>query len=60
MRACPICRRALEATTEPQPHAPFCSARCKTIDLGSWLGEGYRLGPDTPEIPEPSRDERPS
>jgi uncharacterized protein len=22
---------------------PFCSARCRTIDLGRWLGEEYRF-----------------
>ncbi|MFO7563098.1 MAG: DNA gyrase inhibitor YacG [Enhygromyxa sp.] len=32
------------------PHRPFCSPRCKLIDLGRWLDEEYRisrpLGPD--------------
>ena len=28
----------------PAPeHRPFCSARCKQIDLGRWLGEAYRV-----------------
>jgi len=22
---------------------PFCSSRCATIDLGRWLGEGYKV-----------------
>jgi endogenous inhibitor of DNA gyrase (YacG/DUF329 family) len=25
------------------PELPFCSRRCKTIDLGRWLGEQYGL-----------------
>lgn len=25
---------------------PFCSARCKTVDLGRWLGEEYRVPTD--------------
>tara|TARA_Y100000588_G_scaffold345049_1_gene391927 strand:+ start:188 stop:337 length:150 start_codon:yes stop_codon:yes gene_type:complete len=25
---------------------PFCSAKCKLIDLGSWLGGDYRLPSD--------------
>jgi endogenous inhibitor of DNA gyrase (YacG/DUF329 family) len=25
------------------PEFPFCSARCRLIDLGRWLGEDYRL-----------------
>jgi len=29
------------------PLLPFCSKRCRTIDLGRWLGEGYRV-PDEP------------
>jgi endogenous inhibitor of DNA gyrase (YacG/DUF329 family) len=24
-------------------HRPFCSPRCKSIDLGSWLSGGYRI-----------------
>ncbi len=23
--------------------APFCSSRCATLDLGRWLGEGYKI-----------------
>jgi hypothetical protein len=25
------------------PQYPFCSKRCKLIDLGRWLGEGYKI-----------------
>ena len=25
------------------PYLPFCSARCKQIDLGRWLGGAYRI-----------------
>jgi endogenous inhibitor of DNA gyrase (YacG/DUF329 family) len=39
------------------PDWPFCSARCRLIDLGRWLGESYRV-PDTP-IPDDS-DEVPN
>ena len=39
---CPIC--AVEKDVEPQaPYRPFCSKRCKTIDLGNWLDEAYRI-----------------
>jgi len=31
------------------PSFPFCSARCKTIDLGRWLGETYRIPAEEPE-----------
>lgn len=39
-RRCPQCKTELPAEAE---HAPFCSARCKDVDLGSWLVEGYRV-----------------
>lgn len=38
---CPTCKTQgpwLENTC-----APFCSERCKMVDLGKWLGEEYRL-----------------
>ncbi|MET0389238.1 MAG: DNA gyrase inhibitor YacG [Polyangiales bacterium] len=37
---CPICRRKLQAGKLPPTH-PFCSPRCKMVDLGNWLGDGY-------------------
>ena len=36
MTHCPVCR---ELTTHAQEHYPFCSSRCKTIDLGRWVDE---------------------
>jgi endogenous inhibitor of DNA gyrase (YacG/DUF329 family) len=38
------------------PEFPFCSSRCKTIDLGRWLGESYRIPADeaAPEPPDES------
>ena len=30
------------------PFRPFCSARCKNIDLGAWASEGFRLPADAP------------
>jgi endogenous inhibitor of DNA gyrase (YacG/DUF329 family) len=39
---CPICDGPVRgATAADVPHLPFCSARCKRIDLGRWLGEKY-------------------
>jgi endogenous inhibitor of DNA gyrase (YacG/DUF329 family) len=29
--------------TEARSHRPFCSQRCRTIDLGSWLTGAYRI-----------------
>ena len=30
---CPICKKEVELT---DPYIPFCSERCKLIDLGNW------------------------
>lgn len=40
---CPICRRPLPGKGADLPHRPFCSERCRTIDLGSWLTGAYRV-----------------
>jgi endogenous inhibitor of DNA gyrase (YacG/DUF329 family) len=42
MLPCPICSRAASPRSQ-NPAAPFCSPRCKQIDLGKWLSEGYRV-----------------
>jgi endogenous inhibitor of DNA gyrase (YacG/DUF329 family) len=39
---CPICQKP--ADTSPNNRArPFCSERCRLIDLGTWAGEEYRV-----------------
>jgi uncharacterized protein len=35
---CPICRTLVLRTQED---FPFCSERCRTIDLGKWASGGY-------------------
>jgi endogenous inhibitor of DNA gyrase (YacG/DUF329 family) len=40
---CPICDAAMPANWADYPDYPFCSRRCKTIDLGRWLGEDYKV-----------------
>jgi endogenous inhibitor of DNA gyrase (YacG/DUF329 family) len=41
---CPICGQVMSGQSPAEwPQFPFCSPRCKTIDLGRWLGEKYRL-----------------
>ena len=46
---CPVWER--ETTRKGNPHRPFCSERCKLIDLDSWLSERYRIAADTAEAP---------
>ncbi|MDX1756698.1 MAG: DNA gyrase inhibitor YacG [Marinobacter sp.] len=39
---CPTCKKAVEWDTA-NPYRPFCSERCKLIDLGAWANEEYRV-----------------
>jgi endogenous inhibitor of DNA gyrase (YacG/DUF329 family) len=38
---CPVCQRKVEV--ENAPSAPFCSERCRVVDLGRWLKEQYAV-----------------
>jgi hypothetical protein len=40
--ACPTCSAAVSWTAENR-WKPFCSERCKMIDLGQWATEKYRM-----------------
>jgi endogenous inhibitor of DNA gyrase (YacG/DUF329 family) len=42
MALCPICNKPAAPRAE-NPSFPFCSPRCKTVDLGKWLNEDYRV-----------------
>lgn len=48
-RRCPICGGGAAPRSENRAF-PFCGARCKQIDLGAWLGEGYVIS--RPLVPE--------
>ena len=39
---CPACGTQVEWSTQ-NPYRPFCSARCKGIDLGAWASDSYRI-----------------
>jgi uncharacterized protein len=38
---CPTCKNETEYAGNP--NRPFCSERCKLIDLGQWAGGDYRV-----------------
>ena len=42
---CPQCQRAFD-WDPASPWRPFCSERCRLIDLGDWLSEGHRIAGD--------------
>lgn len=48
---CPICGKTFEAESlERLPGFPFCSDRCKLIDLGRWIDGAYAIpGPPAQE-----------
>ncbi len=53
--ACPTCGKAV--TWSPtEKWRPFCSERCKLIDLGEWFAEEKRI-PGEPVIPPESGNE---
>jgi endogenous inhibitor of DNA gyrase (YacG/DUF329 family) len=38
---CPTCQKLIP--WQGNPYRPFCSARCRTLDLGAWADESYRI-----------------
>jgi uncharacterized protein len=53
--SCPSCGKKV-AWTPLESFRPFCSERCKLIDLGEWATEGYAIA-DTSESLEEESDE---
>ena len=45
MIRCPICKKEVTVGT---PDFPFCSERCRTIDLGNWAMEKYKVSEPAP------------
>jgi len=44
---CPICKKAVEDPAEDaERFLPFCSDRCRLIDLGRWLTGKYQIPVD--------------
>jgi uncharacterized protein len=54
---CPTCQRELHWSAQ-FPWRPFCSERCKLIDLGAWLAEERRI-PDEEGSGEPAAQSDP-
>jgi endogenous inhibitor of DNA gyrase (YacG/DUF329 family) len=53
---CPICKKEVELT---DPNAPFCSDRCRTIDLGKWASGGYVISSPVTDADDPIREDTP-
>lgn len=41
MKKCPTCNKQVE--WQDNLFRPFCSERCKLVDLGKWVSEEYRV-----------------
>ncbi len=52
---CPHCGKAVPWTAA-SAWRPFCSERCKLIDLGAWASEGHRIPGEA--LPPSDEDER--
>lgn len=58
MIRCPICKKEVVLGSAD---SPFCSERCRLIDLGNWASEKYVISSpakpgDLPEIPDDESD----
>ena len=40
---CVICATPMPGEWTEYPEYPFCTKRCKLIDLGRWLTEDYKI-----------------
>ena len=47
---CPICNQKITPEHyRHSPFSPFCSERCKMIDLGNWLDQRYTVPVEQPD-----------
>jgi uncharacterized protein len=53
---CPICKKTTKAT---DPNFPFCSDRCRIIDLGKWASGGYVISSPVTDTEEGVRQDTP-
>lgn len=51
--SCPRCR-GVAVFDASNPWRPFCSERCRMVDLGAWASESYRVGDPSTDDPEAS------
>jgi endogenous inhibitor of DNA gyrase (YacG/DUF329 family) len=55
MIKCPICKKEVQTGS---PDFPFCSERCRLLDLGNWASEKYKISsPAQPQAPEQDDEE---
>ena len=47
---CPTCGKPVE--WEDNPSRPFCSERCRMVDLGRWASEEYHVSVPLTDVSE--------
>jgi uncharacterized protein len=55
---CPTCRRELD--WDNAPFRPFCSERCRLVDLGAWLTEQRAIPGEAPPAPASDDSDAPT
>ena len=50
---CPICKKEVKSASQD---FPFCSDRCRTIDLGKWASGGYVISSPVTDAEESIQD----
>jgi uncharacterized protein len=58
---CPICRKPSDS--QSNSNFPFCSERCRLLDLGNWASEKYKISSpvfDESELEGEGEEARPS
>lgn len=53
---CPICKKSVQSS---DPDFPFCSDRCRLIDLGKWASGQYVISSPVSDAEEGVRDHNP-
>ncbi|PYT12218.1 MAG: DNA gyrase inhibitor YacG [Acidobacteria bacterium] len=51
---CPICHKEVKLD---DPYMPFCSDRCRIIDLGNWASEKYVISTPVEKHPEQEEED---
>ena len=47
---CPMCKKG--TTWNGNPFRPFCSERCRLMDLGKWASEEYCIAGEKQDLPD--------
>jgi endogenous inhibitor of DNA gyrase (YacG/DUF329 family) len=55
---CPICGKSFEiAKLDELPSFPFCTDRCRLVDLGRWIDGAYAIPVDSKSEPANTKED---